>query len=159
MVGSSKRNPQTSIAKSGKRRGKQVQFAEEPAPSKRQRVEEEDGVSIYRDGSLEPVSPAFDRRSPYLTNGVFVDLEILKELRYDLSEHLGPYMNWLGIQNEFNVGVLRVFYQSLHHTVRRKEKGNESLVAHVRFYATVRGRSIEFDWKKINELLGITDPI
>ena len=92
MVGSSETNPHPSTAKSGKRKGKQVQFAEEHASSKRRRVEEEDDVSVYRDGTLEPISPAVNQRSPYLTNGVFVDLKILKELGYDLSEHLGPYM-------------------------------------------------------------------
>ena len=117
MVGSSETNPHTSTAKSGKRKGKHVQFAEEPASSKRQRIEEEDNMSIYRDGPLEPISPAFEQRSLYLTN---VDLDILKNLGYDLTEHLGPYMNWLGIQNEYSVGVLRAFYQSLRHTVKRE---------------------------------------
>ena len=68
-------------------------------------------------------------------------------------------MNWLGIQNEYNVGVLRAFYQSLSAHVKRREMGDKALVAHVRFTATVRGRNIEFDWKIINQLLGITDPI
>ena len=67
-------------------------------------------------------------------------------------------MTWLGIQNEYIVGVLRAFYQSLVAHVKRREKGDKSLVAHIRFFATVRGRSIEFDWKIINQLLGITDP-
>ena len=158
MVGSSGTNPHTSTAKSGKRKGKQVQFVEEPTSSKRQRVGEEDDMSVYREDPLEPISPAFDQRNPYLTNGIYVDLEILQNLGYDLTEHLGPYMNWLGIQNEYNVGVLRVFYQSLAARVKRREKGDKSLVAHVRFFATIRGRSIEFDWKIINQLLGITDP-
>ena len=50
----------------------------------------------------------------------YVDLDILKNLGYDLTEHLGPYMNWLGIQNEYSVGVLRAFYQYLRHTVKRE---------------------------------------
>ena len=65
-------------------------------------------------------------------------------------------MNWLGIQNDYSVNVLRVFYQSLSAKVKRREKDN--LVASVRFSATVRGRHIEFDWQVINQLLGITDP-
>ena len=68
MVGSSETNPNPSnpnpsSAKSGKRKGKQVQFAEEPTSSKRQRVQEEDDMSIYRSGPLEPISPAFEHRN------------------------------------------------------------------------------------------------
>ena len=68
-------------------------------------------------------------------------------------------MNWLGIQNDYNINVLRVFYQSLSAKVKRKEVSQtESLVPRVDFSATVRGRHIEFNWRIINQLLGITDP-
>ena len=56
------------------------------------------------------------------------------------------------------MNVLRVFYQSLSTHVKRREKDNQTLLAGVRFSATVRGRHIEFDWKVINQLLGITNP-
>ena len=112
-------------------------------------------MSVYRSGPLEPISPAFEHRNPYLTNGIYVNLETLQNLGFDLSDQLGKYMNWLGIQNDYSVNVLCVFYQSLYAKVKRREKDNETLVAGVRFYATVRGRHIEFDWRIINHLLGI----
>ena len=88
---------------SGKKK-KRVQFAEEPS-SKRQRVE--DDFSEYRTGPLETVSPAFENRNPYLTNGIFVDLQKLEDLGFaHLNDHLQKYMCWLGINNEYNVQVL-----------------------------------------------------
>ena len=116
-------------------------------------------MSVYRSGPLEPISPAFEHRNPYLTNDIYVDLETLQNLGFDLTDHLGKYMNWLGIQNDYSVSVLRVFYQSLCADVKTREKDKQTLVAGVRFSATVRGRHIEFDWKIINQILGITDPI
>ena len=124
MVGSSETNPNPFSAKSGKRKGKQVQFAEEPTSSKRQKVQDEDDLNIYRSGPLEPISPAFEHRNPYLTNGIYVNLKTLQNLGFDLSDQLGKYMNWLGIQNEYSVNVLRVFYQSLSARVKRREKNN-----------------------------------
>ena len=161
MVGSSETNHNpsnpSSSAKSGKCKGKQVQFSEEPTSSKRQRVQEEDDMSVYRSGPLEPISPAFEHRNPYLTNGIYVDLEILQNLGFDLSDHLGKYMNWMEIQNDYSGNVLCVFYQSLSTKVKRREKDN--LIACVDFSTTVRGRHFEFDWRIINKLLGITDLI
>ena len=103
--------------KSGKHK-KRVQFTEEPS-SKRQRVE--DDFSVYLSGPLEPVSPAFENRNPYLSNGIFVDLEKLDVLGYYLSAYLQKYMTWLGIQNEYNVQVLRVFCESLTAKAKYKE--------------------------------------
>ena len=114
--------------------------------------------SEYRTGPLEPISPAFEHRNPYLTNGIYVDLKILKDLGYDLSEYLDKYMNWLGIQNDYNINVLRVFYQSLSAKIKLRDPLKKSEVARVDFYATVRGRTIKFNWKTINQFLGITDP-
>ena len=79
--------------KSGKGK-KRVQFAEEHS-SKRQRVEED--YSEYISGPLEAVSQAFENKNPYLSNGIFVDLEKLEDLGYDLSAYLQKYMTWLGI--------------------------------------------------------------
>ena len=123
--------------KSGKQK-KRVQFAEEPS-SKRQRVE--DDFSVYLSGPLEAVSSEFEYTKPYLTNGIFVDLELLEKLGFDLSSHLQKYMSWLGIKNEYNVQVLWVFYQSL--TAKPKYKAiseTESAIGWVDFKATVRGR-------------------
>ena len=137
MAGSSETNPNppnpnSSSAKSGKRKDKQVQFAEEPPHSKRQRIQ--DDLSEYRFGPLEPISPAFEHRTPYLTNMIYVYLEILQKLGFDLTDILGKYMNWLGIQNDYNINVLRVIYQSLSAKVKRKEVSQkESLVARVDF--------------------------
>ena len=126
MAGSNETNPNLQKASSSKKsknsgksgKGKKrVQFAEEHS-SKRQRIEED--YSEYRPGPLETVSPAFENRNPYLSHGIFVDLEKLEALGYDLSAHLQKYMTWLGIQNEYNVQVLRVFCESL--TAKAKYK-------------------------------------
>ena len=67
-------------------------------------------------------------------------------------------MCWLGINNEYNVQVLRVFYQSL--TAKPKYKKvneQESTIGRVDFKATVRGRKVKFTWRDINRFLGVTD--
>ena len=93
---------------SRKKSKKRVQFSEEPS-SKRQRVE--DDPTVYKDGPLEAVSSKFEKTKPYFTNGMFIDLKKMEELGFGhLKEHLQKYMCWLGINNEYNVNVLRVFY-------------------------------------------------
>ena len=90
MAGSSESNPNLQkgssskkFGKSGKRKDKQVRFAEEPS-SKRQKAPEDD-YSEYRSGPLEAISKAFENRIPYLNNGIYVDLEKLRDLGYDLT--------------------------------------------------------------------------
>ena len=93
------------LKKKGKKR---VQFKEE-SPSKRQRVEEDD-PSVYKDGPLEAVSGKLENAKPYFTNGMFVDLDKIEELGFaHLRVYLQKYMCWLGISNEYNINVLRVF--------------------------------------------------
>ena len=93
---------------SGKKHKKRVQFAEEPS-SKRQIVE--DDPSVYIDGPLEAISPAFENKNPYFNNGMFLDMEKLENLGFaHLKDYLQEYMCWLGINSEYNVNVLRVFY-------------------------------------------------
>ena len=107
---------------------------------------------------LETVSPAFENRNPYLSNGIFVDLEKLEVLGYDLSAYLQKYMTWLGIQNEYNIQVLRVFYESLSAKAKYKNISEKiSAIGRVDFKATVRGRKIKFNWRDINRFLGVTD--
>ena len=101
-------------AREAKRKGKKkkVQFAEEPS-SKRQRVEEDD-PSVYRDGALEPVASKFETIKPYFNNGLFIDLLKIDELGFPhLRPYLESYMPWLGIKQDYNINVLRVFCQSL----------------------------------------------
>ena len=93
MAGSSESNPHLQkgssskkSGKSGKGKGKRVQFAEEQ-PSKCQRVQEDD-YSEYRSGPLEAVTQAFENRVPYLNNGIYIDLKKLADLGYDLAEYL-----------------------------------------------------------------------
>ena len=107
MAGSNESNPHLQKAssskksgKSGKRKDKQVRFDEEPS-SKRQKAPEDD-YSEYRSRPLESISPAFKNRNPYLNNGIYVDLKTLADLGYDLTEYLEKYMNWLGLQNDYN---------------------------------------------------------
>ena len=101
-------------AREAKRKGKKkkVQFAEEPS-SKRQRVEEDD-PTVYRDGALEPIAAKFETSVPYFNHGLFIDLEKIDELGFPhLRPYLEKYMPWLGINQDYNVNVLRVFCQSL----------------------------------------------
>ena len=110
-------------------------------------------------GPLEAVSTAFENKNPYLTNGIFVDLKKLEDLGFaHLNDHLQKYMGWLGISNEYNVQVLRVFYDSLSAKAKYKKiDKNMSAIGRVDFKATVRGRTIKFNWRDINRFLGVTD--
>ena len=163
MAVSSETNPNPQKAssskksgKSGKRKEKQVRFAEEPS-SKRQKAPEDD-YSEYKSGPLEPISQGFENRSLYLNNGIYVDLGKLADLGYDLSDYLEKYMNWLGLQQEYSVQVLRVFYESLTATVKLRDiTQKKSEITRVDFRATVRGRKIKFNWRHINRFLGLTD--
>ena len=96
-----------------KRKGKKkVQFSEEPS-SMRQRVEEDDPL-VYRDGPLEAVSSKFETLKPYFNNGLFLDLAKIDELGFPhLRPYLEKYMPWLGINQDYNNNVLRVFCESL----------------------------------------------
>ena len=86
-------------------------------------------------------------------------MSTLADLGYDLTECLEKYMNWLGLQNEYNVNVLRVFYVSLTATVKVRDiTQRKSEIARVDFRTTVRGRKIKFNWRHINHFLGLTDP-
>ena len=96
---------------SGKKHKKSVRFSEEPS-FKRQRVE--DDPSVYKDGPVEAISSKFEKTKPYFTNWMFIDMKKIEELGFGhLKENLQNYMCWLGINSEYNVNVLRVFYQSL----------------------------------------------
>ena len=156
MAGLSESNPHhqkssssKKSGKSGKGKGKRVQFAEEQ-PSKCQRVQEDD-YSEYRSGPLEAVTQAFENRVPYLNNGIYVDMEKFANLGYELSDYLEKYKNWVGLQQEYNVQVLRVFFESLTATVKVKDMSKKkSEITKVDFRATVRGRSIKFNWTKQN---------
>ena len=64
---------------SGKKHKKRVCFSEEHS-SKRQRVE--DDPSVYIDGPLEAISPAFENKNPYFNNGIFVYLKKLEDLGF-----------------------------------------------------------------------------
>ena len=114
---------------------------------------------MYKDGRLEAVSSKFEKTKPYFTNGIYVDMKKIEDLGFaHLKKHLQEYMCWLGINNEYNVQVLRVFYQSL--TAKAKWKTiseTESAIGRVDFKATVRGRKIKFSWRDINRLLGVTN--
>ena len=67
-------------------------------------------------------------------------------------------MCWLGINNEYNVQVLRVFYQSLTAKPKFKKVTEQvSVIGRIDFKATVRGRKIKFTWRDINRFLGVTD--
>ena len=104
-----------------KRKGKKkVQFSEEPS-SKRQRIEEDDPL-VYRDGPLEAVSSNFETIKPYFNSGMFIDLVKIDELGFPhLRPYLEKYMPWLGIKQDYNINVLRVFCESLSGKVKHKK--------------------------------------
>ena len=126
-----------------KRKGKKVQFAEEPS-SKRQRVEEDD-PTIYRDGALEPVSSKFETIKPYFNQGLFIDLDKIDDLGFPhLRPFLEKYMPWLGINQSYNINVLRVFCQSLTGKAKYKKIDGKEQIRRLSFTATVRGRTFSF---------------
>ena len=144
-------------AQQPKRKGKKkVQFVEEPS-SKRQRVEEDD-PTIYRDGPLEPVASKFETIKPYFNNGLFIDLGKIDDLGFPhLRPYLEKYMPWLGIKQDYNINVLRVFCQSLTGKVKYKKVDGKEQIRRLTFTVTVRGRTFSFTWKTINDLMGITE--
>ena len=139
-----------------KRKKKKVQFAEEPS-SKRQRVEEDD-PSMYRDGPLEPVAAKFETSTPVFNHGLYLDLDRIDDLGFPhLRPFLERYMPWLSINQDYNVNVLRVFCQTLTGRAKFKKVDGKDQIHRLSFTATVRGRSLRFTWKTLNELMGITD--
>ena len=135
---------------------KKVQFAEEPS-SKRQRVEEDD-PTVYRDGALESVAAKFETSTPIFNHGLFIDLDKIDELGFPhLRPYLEKYMPWLGINQDYNVNVLRVFSQSLSGRAKYRKVDGKEQIHKLSFSATVRGRTFRFTWKTLNELMGITD--
>ena len=85
-------------------------------------------------------------------------MEKLENLGFaHLKDHLQKYMCWLGINSEYNVNVLRVFYQSLTAKPKYKKVNEKETIGRVVFKATVRGRKIKFSWRDINRMLGVTD--
>ena len=145
--------------KSGKskKKHKRVRFEEEHT-SKRQRVEDDDDLTTYKDEPLEAISSKFENTKPYFTNGMFVDLKKFEELGFEhLKGHLEKYMCWLGVNNEYNINVLRVFCQSLTAETKYKKVNGKEHIRRVTFTATVRGRTFRFTWRDINRLLGVAE--
>ena len=66
-------------------------------------------------------------------------------------------MCWLGINSQYNINVLRVFFQSLTAKAKYKTVNEKETIRRVTFKATMRGRTITFTWRNINDLLGVTD--
>ena len=125
---------------SKKKGKKRVQFSEEPS-SKRQRVEEYDDPRIYRDGPLEAISSKFETVKPYFNTGMYLDLNKIDELGFPhLRPFLEKYMPWLGINQEYNINVLRVFCESLTGKVKHKKVDGKEQIRRVTFTATVRGK-------------------
>ena len=122
---------------------KKVQFAEEPS-SKRQRVEEDD-PTVYRDGALESVAAKFETSIPIFNHGLFIDLNKIDELGFPhLRPYLERYMPWLGINQDYNVNVLRVFCQSLTGKAKFKKVDGKEQIHKLSFTATVKGRTFRF---------------
>ena len=89
---------------------------------------------------------------------MFVDLDKIEELGFGhLRVYLQRYMCWLGINNEYNINVLRVFCQSLTAKAKFKMVNGKETIRRVNFKATVRGRNISFNWRDINAMLGVTE--
>lgn len=64
-------------------------------------------------GALEtPYEKMADRIENDCT-AIFIDLEYLKNWGYNLDEWLEPYASWLGINDEYDLEVIRVFYSNL----------------------------------------------
>ena len=113
---------------------------------------------MYRDGPLEAVSSKFETIKPYFNTGMFIDLAKIDELGFPhLRPFLEKYMPWLGINQEYNINVLRVFCESLTGKVKHKKVDGKEQIRRLTFTATVRGRTFSFTWRDINRLMGITE--
>ena len=66
-------------------------------------------------------------------------------------------MPWLGINQDYNINVLRVFCESLTGNVNHKKVDRKEYIRRLIFTATVRGRTFNFTWRDINHLMGITE--
>ena len=100
----------------------------------------------------------FETSIPIFNHGLFIDLNKIDELGFShLRPYLERYMPWLGINQDYNVNVLRVFCQSLTGKAKFKKVDGKEQIHKLSFTATVRGRSIRFTWKTLNEMMGITD--
>ena len=113
---------------------------------------------MYRDGPLEAVSSKFETVKPYFNTGMFIDLDKIDELGFPhLRPFLEKYMSWLGIDQEYNINVLRVFCESLTAKVKHKKVDGKNQIRRVTFTATVRGRTFSFTWRDINSLMGVPE--
>ena len=107
---------------------------------------------------MEAVSSKFGTAKPYFNTGMFIDLDKIDDLGFPhLREYLEKYMCWLGINQEYNVNVLRVFCQSLTAEAKYKKMNGKDQIRRVTFTATVRGRTLNFTWRDINRLMGVTE--
>ena len=113
---------------------------------------------VYRDGPLEAVSSKFETVKPYFNNGLFLDLAKIDELGFPhLCPYLEKYMPLLGIKQDYNINVLRVFCESLSGKVKHKKVDGKEQIRRLTFTATIRGRTFSFTWRTINDLMGITE--
>ena len=100
---------------------------------------------IYRDGALEAVSSKFETIKPYFNQGLFIDLDKIDDLGFPhLRSYLEKYMPWLGIKQDYNINVLRVFCQSLFEKVKYKKVDGKEQIRRITFTATVRGITFSF---------------
>ena len=107
---------------------------------------------------MEPVASKFETIKPYFNNGLFIDLGKIDDLGFPhLRPYLEKYMPWLGIKQDYNINVLRVFCQSLSGKVKYQKVDGKEQIHRLYFTATVRGRTFSFTWRTLNELMGITD--
>ena len=107
---------------------------------------------------MEPVSSKFETIKPYFNQGLFIDLDKIDDLGFShLRPLLEKYMPWLGIDQSYNINVLRVFCQSLTGKAKYKKIDGKEQIRRLSFTATVRGRTFSFTWRDINALMGITE--
>ena len=94
---------------------------------------------------MEAVSSKFETIKPYFNNGLFIDLDKIDDLGFPhLRPYLEKYMPWLGIDQEYNINVLRVFCESLTGKVKHKKVDGKEQIRRLTFTPTVRGENLQF---------------
>ena len=105
---------------------------------------------------MEAVSSKFETVKPYFNTEMYLDLDKIDELGFPhLRPYLEKYLPWLGINQEYNINVLRVFCESLTGKVKHKKVDGKEQIRRLTFTATVRGRTFSFTWRDINDVMGI----
>ena len=108
----------------------------------------------FNTNALESPSEECAERVENNRTTIFIDLKYLKTWGYNLDKWLKPYESWLGIDDEYDLDVIRVFYSNLSVDDITDDDGE---VIGISFTSQVRGQGVSFDDAGLNVVLGMED--